>query len=208
MSASEVEPWYLAEIRDAFARIKHPLPSIPSRRFYDPLYKKEQTKELFGEVTDYPVSVNGWLESVHLYVGVHMAHKSKVRIYGGGLVVVIDHVACLEGSVRGSADSIDHWQIAWTSMALGQLWRSLRSHGVRDPRTREVKLVVDKRAMHWLSPGQRVVRAKMSQTARNDWQRSILEADKWTGMQWIENKDVDPVERRANKLAVRATEDR
>lgn len=118
-------------------------------------------------------------------------------------MVMLDHQPSLEASSRGSAESIDHWQIKWASIAIGQLWRVLRCWGIRYPRTREVRFIAGPLASKWLSPGQSVKRARMSVQARRDWIEAKDEFAKWTGMRWIENLDVDLIERQSNKLARR-----
>ena len=41
----------------------------------------------------------------------------------------------------------------------------------------------------------------MSVQARRDWIEAKDEFAKWTGMRWIENLDVDLIERQSNRLA-------
>ncbi len=195
------EPAYLSAIRHAFASSRHNIPSPPSRPYFDPMHKREKHTERYVMPSHSPASVNGWIESCILFVATKTEARGRHKTYSLGGVLLIDDALVLEIFHCASAESDIHWEVQAIGIALGQLWRCLRSHGVYEPRTREVTLVCSATAIEWLSPGQGRKRAKVGQKMRRDWTAATAEAAKWTGLRWIESKGDDPLDLRAAKIA-------
>lgn len=195
------EPAYLSAIRAAFASSPHKIVSPPSKMYFDPLHKKEKSTERFVIPSHNPSSVNGWVDSVMLFVATKTEKRGRHNAYSLGAALLIDEALVLEVVHAGAADSEVHWEMKALGVALGQLWRCLRSHGIHDPRTRSVKLVCSQLAHEWLSPGQGRTRAKCSVEMRRDWTSVADEIGRWTGMRWILFRGDDSLERRATKLA-------
>lgn len=195
------EPAYLSAIRHAFATSRHKIPSPPSRPYFDPLYKLEKVTERYVTPSHNPASVNGWIDSVMLFVATSVEKRGRHQAYSLGAALLVDEALVLEVVANGSAESDVHWEMKALGMALGQLWRCLRSHGVHEPRTRSVKLVCSQLAHEWLSPGQGRTRAKCGAQMRRDWTAVAEEIARWSSMRWILFRGDDSLERRATKLA-------